>query len=481
MDKGSEPAAGSGLVLYNTLTRRKEPFAPLHPPRVGVYVCGLTVYDYAHIGHARTAIAFETIRRWLQFRGYDVLFVQNVTDVDDKIIDRARELGVDAQEHAARWTEISNQDMDHLGVSRPDVQPKVTEHMPHIVALIERLIKRGMAYRAHDGSVYYRVARKSDYGKLSNRTPEEMLAGARVEPAEGKEEPKDFALWKSGKPGEPSWDSPWGKGRPGWHIECSAMGMTYLGESFDIHGGGLDLIFPHHENEIAQSEGATGKPFVRYWIHSGFLTVNGEKMSKSLKNFVTVQDILKTADPEVVRFFYANTHYRSGIDYSPAALEDAKRGLERLRRLQSDLSRVAQGAPGKSAGDEKLLMAARQLAERFGRSMDDDFNTREAVASLFGFATEANKAMTEGASPGAAQYAHSVFVRYARILTLFDRPTGPAAGDSIGPLVELLLRLREDARKRKDFAASDRIRDELGRLGVEVSDGKEGTTWRLKA
>src|SRR5687767_13766688 len=298
----SEPQGG--LVLYNTLTRKKEPFKPLRAPHVGMYVCGLTVYDYAHIGHARTAVAFETIRRWLEHRGYEVTFVQNVTDVDDKIIDRAKELKVDPQAHAAKWTDVCNADMAHLGVSPPDVQPKVTEHMPHIIELIKVLEKNGFAYKTKDGSVYYRVAKKSDYGKLSNRSPEELKAGARVEPAEGKENPSDFALWKSSKPGEsPQWASPWGPGRPGWHIECSAMSRTYLGDQFDIHGGGLDLVFPHHENEVAQSEGATGKkPFAKYWFHSGFPTVNGEKMSKSLKNFITIQDMLKQADPEVVRF-----------------------------------------------------------------------------------------------------------------------------------------------------------------------------------
>lgn len=476
----AEAEGKAGLHVYNTLTRKKEPFRPISAPHVGMYVCGLTVYDYMHVGHARTAVAFETIRRWLVHRGHDVTFVQNVTDVDDRIIDRARELKVDPQAHAAKWTQICNDDVARLGVPPPDVQPKVTEHIPHIVRLIERLVEPGYAYRAQDGSVYYRVAKKSDYGKLSNRSPEEMLAGARVEPAEGKEDPKDFALWKAWKPGEPAWDSPWGKGRPGWHIECSAMSLTYLGESFDIHGGGVDLVFPHHENEVAQSEGATGKPFVKYWLHTGFLTVNGEKMSKSLKNFITVQDLLRDRDPEAVRFLYANTHYRSGIDYSPGAIEEAARGLERLRRVAAELERIARSAStGKVPASERLVRAARDLGGAFGEGMDDDFNTREAVAALFEFVTTANKALAEGPGAGAAQLALSVFLRLSRVLTLFpERPE--KAAEATQPLLELLLRLREELRKKKEFALSDLVRDELGRLGYEVADAKEGVKWRRK-
>jgi cysteinyl-tRNA synthetase len=489
-----EPAQ---LLVYNTLSRKKEPFVPLAPPHVGMYVCGLTVYDYAHIGHARTAVAFETIRRWLTFRGYDVTFVQNVTDVDDKIIDRAKELGVDAQAHAAKWTDICNADMAHLGVSPPDVQPKVTEHIPHIIQLIQLLEKNGYAYKTKDGSVYYRVGKKTDYGKLSNRSPEDLKAGARVEPAEGKESPNDFALWKASKPGEPKWHSPWSEGRPGWHIECSAMSKTYLGEQFDIHGGGVDLVFPHHENEVAQSEGATGKvPFSKYWMHTGFLTVDGEKMSKSLKNFITIQDMLKKADPEVMRFFYANTHYRSGIDYSPGAVEEAARGLERLKRVEAELARasVANITGGiKSAngavqsvmefpGDSTAIQAARELERAFHVAMDDDFNTREAVAALFQFATKFNKIQEMTVSPSAAQLARAIFLRLARIITIFDDTATGATSGPLDGLVGLLLKLRDEARAKKDFGTSDTIRNELARLGVQVEDStKGGQKWRLKA
>jgi len=466
------------LVVHNTLTRRKEPFSPREPGKVGMYVCGLTVYDYAHIGHARTAVAFETVRRWFHHSGYKVTFVQNVTDVDDKIINRARELGVDPQQHAAKWTDICNADMAALGVSPPDVQPRVTTHMKEIVALTQRLIERGFAYKAADGSVYYAVEKKNDYGKLSNRTPEEMLAGARVEPAEGKRDPKDFALWKASKPGEPAWDSPWGKGRPGWHIECSAMAIKYLGDSFDVHGGGVDLVFPHHENEIAQSEGATGKvPFVRHWLHTGFLTVSGEKMSKSLKNFITIQEILKLHDPEVVRFFYANTHYRSGIDYSPNAIEDAKRGLERLRRLRDELGRLARAGGSKTAGDAALESATKKLEADFTAGMNDDFNTRAAVAALFDFVTAANRATVDGVTPAQAKAALDRFQALARVLTIFaDEPVG--GDDALTQQVSVLLKRRDEARAKKDFQTSDAIRKQLVAMGVEISDSKEGTTWR---
>jgi cysteinyl-tRNA synthetase len=466
------------LVVYNTLTRRKEPFEPRQAGRVGMYVCGLTVYDYAHIGHARTAVAFETIRRWFAHSGYHVTFVQNVTDVDDKIINRARELGVEPQAHAAKWTDICNDHMARLGVSPPDVQPKVTTHMPEIVALIERLVARGAAYVAADGSVYYAVESKADYGKLSNRTPEELLAGARVEPAEGKRDPKDFALWKASKPDEPAWDSPWGKGRPGWHIECSAMSMKYLGEQFDVHGGGVDLVFPHHENEIAQSEGASGQtPFVRYWLHTGFLTVNGEKMSKSLKNYVTIEDVLKAHDPEVIRFFYANTHYRSGIDYTAAGLDEAKRGLERLRRLRDELRRAAGNGAGSTGGDAALAEATAALSTRFTEGMDDDFNTRAAVAALFDFVTAANKALTDGVGAASARSALETFASLARVLTIF--PEERTLEPEFVERVQALVRERDAARARKDYAASDALRAQLVEMGVEISDSKDGTKWRL--
>lgn len=467
------------LVVYNTLTRRKESFEPRVAGKVGMYVCGLTVYDYAHIGHARTAVAFETIRRWLKHVGYDVTFVQNVTDVDDKIIKRARELGVDPQEHAATWSQICNDDYDRLGLSPPDVQPKVTAHMDDIVALIKRLVDNGTAYASSDGSVYYAVEKKADYGKLSNRSHEEMMAGARVEPAAGKRNPKDFALWKSSKPDEPAWDSPWGKGRPGWHIECSAMSMKYLGESFDAHGGGVDLVFPHHENEIAQSEAATGKPFAKYWWHTGFLTVNGEKMSKSLHNYVTIQDILKNHEPEVIRFFYAYTHYRSGIDYNQKALEEAKRGLDRLRRLADELSQAASEAEGARSGDQALTQAAAGLVVAFTDAMDDDFNTRAAVAALFDFANAAYKAITDGVGKVAAANARDDFVRLARVLTLLPHEDSRAPDEGFVQRVKALVESRDQARASKDWAKADQIRDELAAMGVEISDAKEGTKWRM--
>jgi cysteinyl-tRNA synthetase len=466
------------LVVHNTLHRRKEPFVPIDPPKVGMYVCGLTVYDYAHIGHARTHVAFEVVRRWLKASGYHVVFVQNVTDVDDKIIARANELKRDPQQLAAEWDAICANDMRRLGVSPPDVAPHVTDHMGQIIRLVATLIERKAAYVAPDGSVYYSVASKKDYGKLSNRTAEDMMAGARVEPAEGKKDPKDFALWKAAKPGEPAWDSPWGKGRPGWHIECSAMAMTYLGATVDIHGGGVDLVFPHHENEVAQSESATGQPFAKYWMHTGFLSVGGEKMSKSLKNFVTIQDILKTTDPEVIRFFYAHTHYRSSIDFTPEALADAGRGLERLRRARDALKDAAKAKTGASAGDEDLASAAAALAKSFKAAMDDDFNTREAIAALFAFATESHKALSKGVGHGAAEDALAVFLRLSGVLTILESSATVHDNGLSDQLVDLLLSVREAARAKKAFDLSDRIRDDLKALGIEVSDGKDGAAWR---
>ncbi len=470
-----------GLRVYNTLARAKQPFEPRDPPKVTMYVCGLTVYDYAHIGHARTAVAFEVIRRWFEHRGYNVLFVQNVTDVDDKIIKRANELGRDPQEHAAEWARICAQHMLDLGLPKPHLEPKVTQHIPHIVRLVERLVANEAAYVADDGSVYYRVGSKDDYGQLSNRSPEEMRSGARVEPAPGKEDPKDFALWKASKPGEPSWDSPWGQGRPGWHIECSAMSMAYLGESIDVHGGGVDLVFPHHENEIAQSESATGKPFVTYWLHTGFLSVDGEKMSKSLGNYITLEDMLQEADPEALRFFYANTHYRSSIDFSRDALRESGRGLDRLRRLRAALDEaVAKGADA-GDGDAALAEAAAKLDGDFGAAMDDDFNTREAIAALFAFVTDANKALEAGVGSNAAGDARSTFLALARTLTILEGEPHVAAADGdelVTPLVDLLVEVRDAARKLEAFELSDRIRDRLKDLGVEVSDTKEGAVWR---
>jgi cysteinyl-tRNA synthetase len=467
-----------GLQVHNTLTRRKEPFEPLDPPRVGFYLCGLTVYDYAHIGHARTAVAFEVIRRWLVRRGYDVTFVENVTDVDDKIINRANELGRDPQEHAAQWYEICRQDLDALGVPPPDIEPKVTQHMDEIVRLITRLVEAQKAYVAPDGSVYFAVASRPDYGKLSNRSPEDMLAGARVEPAEGKRDPRDFALWKASKPGEPQWDSPWGPGRPGWHIECSAMSMRYLGESFDIHGGGVDLVFPHHENEIAQSEGATDRPFVKYWLHTGFLSVDGEKMSKSLGNYVTIQDILKETPAEVVRFFYAYTHYRSRIDFTREALAEAGRGLERLRRARDALARAATSDASEQGADDALEQARDLFVGAFDAAMDDDFNTREAIAALFGFATKANSACSKGVGGRAAAEALEAFAQRANVLTIMEEKPAAGTDHQEAARVAELVRQRDEARAKRDWDRADRIRDELMAMGVEVSDTKEGTVWR---
>ena len=391
------------LRVYNTLTGKKEEFQPLIPGKVGMYVCGVTVYDYCHIGHARANVVFDIVFRYLRFLGFDVNYVRNYTDVDDKIINRANERGIDSRELAEEFIRAFDEDMERLGMALPTHQPKATEHIPQIITLIERLIERGIAYEAA-GDVYYAVEKFPDYLKLSKRNLDEMQAGARISPGEQKRNPMDFAIWKGAKPGEPAWESPWGAGRPGWHIECSAMSMELLGESFDIHGGGKDLVFPHHENEIAQSEGATCKPFVRYWLHNGFVNINQEKMSKSLGNFFTIRDILKRYDPEVVRFFLLTAHYRSPIDFSDQNLEDARSGLTRFYEglLAAAETLAKHPAPERPAcpvisdAEREVYDRLETLEDRFAEAMDDDFNTALAIAHLFEGVRAMNRLVAEG-------------------------------------------------------------------------------------
>jgi len=483
------------LKVYNTLTRKKEPFRPQKPPAVKMYVCGLTPYDHAHIGHARTYVSFEVIRRWLLYRGYEPFYVQNITDVDDKIINAAAKRGVSPFQHAEETWAACFQALSALGIPPADTYPKVTEHIPEIVALIERIVANGYAYEG-EGSVYYDVRKKKGYGKLSNQSVAKLEAETRKEAEPGKRDPLDFALWKRSKEGEPAWDSPWGRGRPGWHIECSAMAKKWLGDTLDVHGGGQDLVFPHHENEVAQSEAATGKPFVKVWMHTGFLSVNGEKMSKSLGNFITVNDILKEFDGEVVRFFYAGTHYRSRIDFSKPALEDAKRGLERLHRARDALAEKAKGlyftpdlaALGRSLTkppEKALLKALRECRARFEAAMDDDLNAPIALAQVHALATAANTYLGKSKAPNArlCKAAHDALVTLGRVLTLFEgkepQAKGPETNGLVPSLVQLLLDARQAARARKDFAEADRIRDKLKALGVVLEDTKEGVAWRL--
>jgi cysteinyl-tRNA synthetase len=464
-----------GLVVYNTLTRRKEPFSPLDGNRVGIYVCGPTVQDQPHLGHARAAVSFDVIRRTLLALGYRVLYVMNVTDVDDKIIARAAEEGRTPWEVAEEYGRIYFDLMARLGVLPPDITPRATGHIAEMVALVGSLVDRDAAY-AVDGDVYFSVDRFGAYGKLSNRTLEDMRAGERVEPDARKRHPMDFALWKAAKPGEPAWPSPWGPGRPGWHIECSAMSMKYLGETFDIHGGGQDLIFPHHENEIAQSEAATAKPFVRVWLHNGFVTIDEEKMSKSLKNYVSLADVLRDYEPPVVRTLVASGHYRSQIDFSPEVLDDARAAWSRIASFARNAAAALREAPADASQESPWR-------EKFFAAMSDDFNTPEALAVIFDLLSTGNglvKRVDSGGDPSELAAALATFRELTGVLGL--DPIGQWPGPdttTVAPLAEHLLAEREAARAAKDFARADQIRELLSTSGIVVEDTPRGPRWYL--
>ena len=469
------------LRIFNTLTRRKEEFVPVVAGEARVYVCGVTVYDLCHIGHARSAIVFDVMRRYLRFRGYKVTFIKNYTDVDDRIIRRANEEGVAASVVSERYIAEYQKDMASIGVQPADVEPKATEHIPQMVALIQRLIARGVAY-VLEGDVYFEVRRFPSYGKLSGKNLDELEAGARVDVDERKRDPLDFALWKASKPGEPFWPSPWGPGRPGWHIECSAMSMQYLGESFDLHGGGEDLIFPHHENEIAQSEGATGKPFVRCWAHNGFVNLNAEKMSKSLGNTLWIRDMVQRHDPEALRLYFLGTHYRHPLEYADERISESAKALGRLRALVGEAERVARGGPQPpGTGDRALLDQVDAHVERFTAVMDDDFNTPQALAVLFDLLRLLYGAREHGAGAGAFVAGVARLVDLARVLGLFEqgvRPQ-PSIDPQLKARIESLVYLREQARKQRDFAEADRLRDELLSLNVTLKDSRDGTSWTI--
>jgi cysteinyl-tRNA synthetase len=479
------------LTVFNTMGNRKEPFVPIAPGKVKMYVCGVTVYDLCHIGHARANVVFDTIVRYLRHRGYDVTFVRNFTDIDDKIIRRANQEGVGTEEIAERYIRAFYEDFDRMGLLRPEVEPRATEHIPEIVDFVRRLVAAGKAYSI-DGDVYYSVKGFPGYGKLSGKNTEDLLAGARVDVDERKKDPLDFALWKSSKPGEPAWESPWGPGRPGWHIECSAMAMKHLGGTFDIHGGGKDLVFPHHENEIAQSEGLTGNPFARYWIHNGFVNINKEKMSKSLGNFFTLHEVLKTEKPETLRFFFASSHYRSPIDYSDQNLAEARAGLNRLYRVKDKAeSCVAAGARASSVPDGDEFSPLRDAPGKFDEAMDDDFNTAAALGHLFDAVRALNRLAP--ADPATERGKAAQFLAgYAAldplfgVLGLLQSPAAEFFRTEEAPSLaeeEILRRIeaRKAARAKKDFAEADRIRRELDSLGVLLEDSKGGTTWKYKA
>jgi cysteinyl-tRNA synthetase len=490
------------IKLFNTLTGKKEEFVPLTPGRVTMYACGVTVYDYSHLGHARGAVAFDLIQRYFRRKGFEVKYVRNFTDVDDKIINRAKEEGISAAEVARKYIDAYQEDMKRLGVGRADVEPRATDHIQEMIGVIKGLVEKGHAY-AVEGDVYFRVASFRDYGRLSKRNLEDLKAGARVEVDERKQDPLDFALWKSSKPGEPAWDSPWGPGRPGWHIECSAMGFKHLGETFDIHAGGKDLVFPHHENEIAQSEAYSGKKFVNYWLHNGFVNINAEKMSKSLGNFFTIRDILNQYDAEVVRLFLLSTHYRSPIDFSDANLKDARAGLDRFYTMKEGILKFLAGkkAPAVKpaevveAGDRGLYEKIQDLPKAFEEAMDDDFNTAYAIGLLYDLVRDVNRFLGEAdkKNEGGAYFVLSAalasFSGVSKTLGIFLREPeewfkeGRLADSKVTLSVERieeLIHLRNEARARKDWAEADRVRKILDDGGVELFDRPDGTAWKPK-
>jgi cysteinyl-tRNA synthetase len=478
------------LKIYNTLTKKKEVFEPIKPGKVGIYVCGPTVYDASHIGHARSMVVFDVIVRYLRAVGYAVTYVRNFTDVDDKIINRAKELGITTQELSERYIKEFYEDMEALKVERATIEPRATDHIEAIIGAVERLISRGHAYEA-EGDVFFAVETFNEYGKLSGRRLEEMEAGARVEVDEKKRDPFDFVLWKSAKPGEPTWGSPWGKGRPGWHIECSAMSTQYLGHHFDIHGGGKDLIFPHHENEIAQSEGAFGDRFVNIWIHNGFLRINQEKMSKSLGNFLVIKEILKEYHPEAVRLFLLSNHYRSPVDFTHQAMVEAEAGLEKVYAL---LQRIDENLGSSDLGEDEQSHGA--VGASFCQAMDDDFNTARGIGVVFETVRQLNRFM-DGMGGKAAQQdvarlvsARADLIGIGGVLGVlteapaqfFEQRTArllKQKGIDVS-LVEQLIAERVQAREDKDWTKADRIRDKLSGMGILIEDRPEGTIWKVK-
>ena len=461
------------LKIYNTLTRTKEVFQPLEPGKVRMYVCGPTVYDRAHIGHAMSAIVFDIIRRYLEYSGYEVRFVMNYTDVDDKIIERAKQLGIDPFALAQRYIEDYQRNLEALNVKPATLNPRATQEMDFIINMIQKLIDAGAAYVV-DGDVYYRVESDPEYGKLSGRKLETMNAGARVQVDERKEHPMDFALWKAAKEGEPAWDSPWGKGRPGWHIECSAMNMHYLGEQIDIHGGGTDLIFPHHENEIAQTEALTHKPFARYWIHNGMLTFKSEKMSKSVGNMITIDEFLQEHPGDVMRLLVLNGSYRSPLTYSDEVLEQTEQAYRRLLSAKKPALPNASGISPEKA--QALKEAAQRAHTQFIESMDDDFNTAAAMAAIFELVKQINQARAEGATQAQLEPAQAMFNELTGVLGLqLQEQAGRQT--TADPFIDLLVEVRNELRAQKNWALSDKIRDKLKALGVILEDSKDGTTW----
>ena len=457
------------MQIYNTMTRKKEELVPLVDGQISMYACGPTVYNFFHIGNARPFIVFDTLRRYLEYRGYHVRFVQNFTDIDDKMIRRANEENTTVKALGERFIKEYYTDADALGVERATVNPRATEHIDDIIHLVETLIEKGHAYAAPNGDVYFSVRSFPGYGKLSGQNIDDLENGARVDPTEEKHDPLDFALWKAEKPGEPSWDSPWGKGRPGWHIECSAMSMAILGETFDIHAGGQDLIFPHHENEIAQSEAATGKPFARYWMHNGYINVDNQKMSKSLGNFFTVRDIAKEFDLEAVRMFMLSVHYRNPVNFSRELIQQSENALTRLRTARQRLEE-APVAAAETPEDAAFVASLADYRARFDNAMDDDLNTADALGVLFELARATNTFVTQPRGKDALTAAKQLFDELTHVLGLLQH----GETESFPAEALELLAQRQAARKAKDFASADRLRDALKELGFAVEDTAQG-------
>ena len=466
------------LSIYNSLTNRKEEFVPIEKNRIRIYVCGMTVYDFCHLGHARVMVVFDTIIRYLRYRGFDVTYVRNITDIDDKIIQRANELGESVQSLTNRYIDFMNEDLEALSILKPNLEPRATEFIPQIIEMISDLIKAGYAYPAANGDVYYRTRRFKNYGDLSGERLDDLRAGSRIAPDEAKDDVVDFVLWKSSKPNEPKWESPWGDGRPGWHIECSVMSTSLLGNHFDIHGGGMDLLFPHHENEIAQSEAATGEKFVNLWMHNGYLQINAEKMSKSLKNFLTIREVLETDSDrerigEVLRFVFLTSQYRSPLNYSDESLENARMGL---RRIYMSLHKAEQ------LSDEHSVETDDQFVGRFQEAMDDDFNTSDALAVIFDCVRELNRAVEAKNVKDAAVY-RKTLLEIAGSLGLLSltpvRFLGVESSGSDDGTIQNLIDQRVQARSEREWKRADRIREELASMGVEIEDRPDGTTtWR---
>ncbi|MEH7887250.1 cysteine--tRNA ligase [Bacillus sp. JJ1609] len=462
-----------GIKIYNTLTRNKDEFIPLEEGKVKMYVCGPTVYNYIHIGNARPAIVFDTVRRYLEFRGYDVRFVSNFTDVDDKLIKAANELGEDVPAIAQRFINAYFEDVHALGCKKADVHPRVTETMDLIIGFISALIDKGFAYES-GGDVYYRTKKFNEYGKLSHQSIDELKVGARIQVGEKKQDALDFVLWKTAKEGEISWDSPWGKGRPGWHIECSAMAREYLGDTIDIHAGGQDLAFPHHENEIAQSEALTGKTFARYWMHNGYINIDNEKMSKSLGNFVTVHDIIKKHDPQVLRFYMLSVHYRNPINYSEELLENTKAAFERLKTSYQNLKHRMDASANLTENNQEWLGNIASLHEQFIKDMDDDFNTANGVSNLFELSKLSNLYLME---KNTAVEVIKAFMN--EFETLFG-VLGLSLKDEelLDEEIEALIEKRTQARKDRDFKLADEIRDQLKEMNIIIEDTPQGIRWK---